>query len=69
MKRYLWSCLMQLPPWTRPPVSSRTLDDAIANLATWMNMARKRLTEDVWVALAEIGGLLYREGVKRRASP
>lgn len=46
--------------------SSEGLDDAIANLAAWMNMARKHLTEDDWVALAEIGRLLYREGRRRR---
>lgn len=43
------------------------LDDAIANLAAWMNMARDRLTEDDWVVLGEVGGLLYREGVRRRS--
>ena len=37
--------------------SSEGLDDAIPNLAAWMNMARKHLTEDDWVGLAEIGGL------------
>lgn len=47
--------------------STEGLDDAIANLAAWMNMARDHLTEDDWVALAELGGLLYREGVIRRA--
>ena len=47
--------------------STEGLDDAIANLAAWMNMARDHLTEDDWVALAELGGLLYREGVNRRA--
>lgn len=47
--------------------STDGLDDAIANLAAWMNLARDRLTEDDWVALGEIGGLLYREGVRRRS--
>ncbi|MGJ7574691.1 hypothetical protein ACSFBX_29470 [Variovorax sp. RB2P76] len=45
--------------------SNEGLDDA-ANLAAWMNLARDRLTEDDWVALGEVGGLLYREGVSRR---
>lgn len=46
--------------------STEGLDDAIANLAAWMSLARDRINEDDWVALGEIGGLLYREGLKRR---
>jgi hypothetical protein len=42
------------------------LDDAIANLAAWMDLAGDRLTEDDWAVLGEIGGTLYREGVSRR---
>lgn len=46
--------------------STEGLDDAIANLAAWMEQARGRLSEDDWVVLGEIGGLLYREGANRR---
>lgn len=42
------------------------LDDAIANLAMWMELARDHLTEDDWAVLGEIGGVLYREGASRR---
>lgn len=46
---------------------SRTgLDEAIANLAAWIELARDHLTEDDWAVLGEIGGMLYREGVSRR---
>ena len=38
--------------------SLRGLGDAIANLAAWMDLARDRLTEDDWVVLVEVGGLL-----------
>lgn len=41
-------------------------DDAIANLAAWMELARDHLTEDDWAVLGEIGGVLYREGASRR---
>lgn len=34
---------------------SEGLDDAVVNVATWMSMARKRLTADDWVVLLEIG--------------
>jgi len=46
--------------------STAGLDDAIANLAAWMELARDHLTEDDWTVLGEIGGMLYREGVSRR---
>jgi hypothetical protein len=42
------------------------LDEAIAHLAAWMDLARDHLTEDDWAVLGEIGGVLYREGVSRR---
>lgn len=43
-----------------------SLDDAIANLAAWMELAQDHLTEDDWAVLGGIGGVLYREGVSRR---
>lgn len=46
--------------------SKGRLDDAIANLAAWMDLAEGHLTEDDWAVLGEIGGLLYREGASRR---
>lgn len=46
--------------------STAALDDAIANLAAWMELARDHLTEDDWAVLGEIGGMLYREGASRR---
>ncbi|MNY77240.1 hypothetical protein D3C86_2170770 [compost metagenome] len=46
--------------------SKAGLDDAIANLAAWMELARNHLTEDDWAVLGEIGGVLYREGASRR---
>ena len=46
--------------------SSQGLDDAIAELAAWMDLARGRLSEDDMAVLGEIGGLLYREGQRRR---
>ena len=43
-----------------------TLSDAISLLASWMDVARGRLTEDDLVVLGEIGGILYRDGLARR---
>lgn len=42
------------------------LDDAIAKLAGWMELVEDDLTEDDMAVLAEIGGILYREGLNRR---
>lgn len=36
--------------------SNEGLDDSIANLASWMSMARKHLNEDDFLVVAEIGG-------------
>ena len=47
--------------------SAAGLDDAIAKLAGWMDLVRGDLTEDDWAVLGEIGGLMYREGLERRA--
>lgn len=46
--------------------SHQGLDDAIANLAAWMDLAANHLTEDDMAVLGEIGGVLYREGLLRR---
>jgi hypothetical protein len=46
--------------------STAGLDDAIANLAVWMELAQDQLTADDWAVLGEIGGMLYREGASRR---
>lgn len=46
--------------------SGQGLDDAIANLAAWMDLAEDRLTEDDWTVLGGIGALLFREGLRRR---
>lgn len=43
------------------------LDEAIVRLASWMELAQDRLTEDDVAVLAEIGAVLYREGLNRRA--
>lgn len=45
-----------------------TLDDAIVNLAGWMDEAQGRLTEDDMAALTEIGAIMYRDGLARRIS-
>lgn len=47
--------------------SKVTLDDAIGMLAAWMQANEDRLTEDDLAVLGEIGGMLYRDGLKRRA--
>lgn len=46
--------------------SSKRLDDAIAGLAAWMDLAADHLTEDDRAVLGEVGGVLYREGLRRR---
>ncbi|MGR4870357.1 hypothetical protein ACIPRI_16050 [Variovorax sp. LARHSF232] len=43
------------------------LDDAISELAAWMDLARYKLTDDDMAFLGQIGGVLYREGLRRRA--
>lgn len=42
------------------------LDEAIANLAGWMELVGDQLSEDDMAVLVEIGGVLYREGLRRR---
>lgn len=46
--------------------SSAGLDEAIAQLAAWMDLVSDRLTEDDVVVLTEIGATLYREGLRKR---
>jgi hypothetical protein len=48
--------------------SSAGLDEAIAQLAAWMDLASDRLTEDDVVVLTEIGATLYRDGLRKRRS-
>ena len=43
-----------------------TLDDAIVMLAGWMELAQDQLTEDDVVILAEIGAIMFRDGLDRR---
>lgn len=45
-----------------------SLDDAVVRLAAWMGLAERRLTEDDVSALVEVGGILYREGLRKRQS-
>jgi len=42
------------------------LDDAIAELAAWMALAERHLSEDDLVVLTTIGATLYREGLRNR---
>lgn len=44
----------------------RGLDDAIVQLATWMDLAADHLTADDVIVLTGIGALLYRDGLLRR---
>jgi hypothetical protein len=46
--------------------SSASLDDAIAQLAAWMDLASERLSEDDLVVLKEIGAMLFRTGLRNR---
>lgn len=46
--------------------SAKGLDDAIVYLVRWMDLAHERLTEQDRAALVEVGGVLYREGLRRR---
>ncbi|ARU23649.1 hypothetical protein RSSE_c3266 [Ralstonia solanacearum] len=42
-------------------------DDAIALLAGWLEQATNRLTDADLHVIVNIGGLLYRDGLSRRA--
>lgn len=41
-------------------------EDAITKLAGWIGLAQDRLTENDMAVLAEIGAILYRDGLNRR---
>lgn len=47
--------------------SQATVDDAIGMQAAWMEACQDRLAEDDLVILCEIGGTLYRDGLRRKA--
>ena len=46
--------------------SSAGLDDVIAELAAWMDLASERLSEDDLVVLNGIGAMLFRTGLRNR---
>lgn len=46
--------------------SRASLDDAVVRLAAWIGLAEDHLTEDDMAVLVEIGGVLYREGLRKR---
>lgn len=46
--------------------STTGLDEAIATLAAWMDLAADHLTEDDRAELIKLGGILYREGFNKR---
>ena len=46
--------------------SSAGLDDAIAELAAWMDLVSERLSEDDLVVLNAIGAMLFRAGLRYR---
>lgn len=48
--------------------SKAGLDDAIAQLAAWMDLATPHLSKDDLVVLTTIGAMLYREGMRNRRS-
>jgi phosphate starvation-inducible protein PhoH len=45
--------------------SKEDLDDAISILASWMQLNAHELTEDDFVALTLVGGIIYRAGLYR----
>ena len=47
-------------------MDSATLDDAVARLAAWMELAEGHLTEQDQAELTSIGAVLYRDGLTRR---
>ena len=49
-------------------VTKQSENDAIVKLASWMELAKTRLTKDDTAVLADIGAILYRDGLKRRMS-
>ena len=49
--------------------SEATFDDAIVRLAAWIDEKGDLLSEDHLAVLGEIGGILYRDGLRRRVPP
>ncbi|MBO9513997.1 MAG: hypothetical protein J7549_07760 [Variovorax sp.] len=45
--------------------SAAGLDDAVCLLASWMYTAKDHLTDEDLAVLGELGGMLYREGVRK----
>jgi len=48
--------------------SKDTIEDAIGDLAAWIESCEDKLTEDDLAILAGIGGILYREGLNKRST-
>lgn len=46
--------------------SRESLDEAVVRLAAWIGLAQDHLTEDDMAVLMEVGGILYREGLRRK---
>lgn len=46
--------------------SQAGLNEALAHLAGWMELAADHLTVDDYVALATVGGMLYRASLRGR---
>ena len=49
--------------------SKATFDDAIVRLVGWIDEKGDLLSEDDLAVLGEIGGILYRDGLRRRVPP
>jgi hypothetical protein len=48
--------------------SKESIDDALSTLAAWIELARDHLSEDGMTVLVSVGGVLYREGLRKRLS-
>lgn len=46
--------------------SPHGLESAISDLALWMDLKEAELSEDDWSMLVNVGGLIYREGLRQR---
>lgn len=46
--------------------SAWNLHEAISELAAWIDLGREKFTDDDLALLAQIGGVLYLEGSRRR---
>lgn len=49
--------------------SAAGLDEAVALLASWMEVTEFDLSEDDMAVLCDIGGMLYRIGLQQRLPP